>query len=280
MSAVASSSDILRGILRHPRGGIVGLVDDLLAACRDHGLRLDWQLGRFRVRSFVEDWQELGGLTLRKTVFRSILARLAALCNERHPDSCSPYGGQGEIAVGTTVFHVVFTNTPGEQRLELTQDRPALQPTGGNIMTIPPASEPAGHPALVALLANVPRLRNPLLWGWTEGRLLPALDAFHDNATEAEVADAWVNLRKVLRGRADVEQWLDPIAEQCSEEYAGDPRAMTADSKLKRSIDLPGNRTKNQFTVDQVRQLREALRPPLKKEKPPSPPAPPRPDVS
>jgi hypothetical protein len=141
MSTILSPSDILRGILREPISGIVGLVDDLLAACRDHGLRLEWQMGHLRVRSSVEDWQELGELPVRKTVFRSILARLATLCNERRPNSCSPYGGQGGIAVGSTLFHVVFTNTPGEQRLALTQDCPEKQEQP----YLPPSSGPASN---------------------------------------------------------------------------------------------------------------------------------------
>ena len=41
---------------------------------------------------------------------------------------------------------------------------------------------------------------------------------------------------------------------------------MTSASKLKPSIALPDNRTKNQFTLEQVRQLREALRPPVAKK--------------
>ena len=48
--------------------------------------------------------------------------RLAALCNEQSPGSVSPYGGEGELSIGTNpsaVFRVAFTNTPGEQVLEL-----------------------------------------------------------------------------------------------------------------------------------------------------------------
>jgi hypothetical protein len=101
-----------------PAGGIAGLVDDLLTACREHGLQLDWQAGRWRVRSFAEDWHELEEVPLRKSAFRALLARLVTLCNEQRPGSCSPYGGQGEITVGSspaTVFRLVFTNTPSDQ---------------------------------------------------------------------------------------------------------------------------------------------------------------------
>jgi hypothetical protein len=61
------------------------------------------------VRSFTEDWHELSEVPIRNSAFRAILARLAVLCNERKPGCCSPYGGQGEFAIGTkaaTVFHV------------------------------------------------------------------------------------------------------------------------------------------------------------------------------
>jgi hypothetical protein len=47
---------------------------------------------------------------------------MAALCNERIPGAVSPYGGEGELSVGTSppaIFRVAFTNTPGEQRLKV-----------------------------------------------------------------------------------------------------------------------------------------------------------------
>jgi hypothetical protein len=47
---------------------------------------------------------------------------MAVLCNERTPNSVSAHGGEGELSVCTnppTVFRVAFTNTPGEQRLEI-----------------------------------------------------------------------------------------------------------------------------------------------------------------
>ncbi len=111
----------------HPTGGIIGLVDDLLAVCREHALELDWQTRRCRVRSSGGNWEELLDLPLRKSVFRAILARMAALCNERRPDSISPYGGHGELRVGpdpATAFRIAIINTSGEQRLELAPMQP------------------------------------------------------------------------------------------------------------------------------------------------------------
>jgi hypothetical protein len=104
------------------RRGVVGLVDDLLGLCREHGLQLDWQANMCRVRPLGEERHGSTEIPLQKSVFRAILARLAALCNERTPNSVSPYGGEGELSVRTnppTVFRVAFTNTPGELRLEV-----------------------------------------------------------------------------------------------------------------------------------------------------------------
>ena len=70
-------------------------------------------------------------IPLGKTVFRAMLARIAALCNERTPNSVSPYGGEGEFSIWTeppTVFHVAFTNTPDEQRIELIHVRDGERP--------------------------------------------------------------------------------------------------------------------------------------------------------
>jgi hypothetical protein len=106
--------------------GVIGLVDDLLALCQDRGLQLDWHANQCRVRPLGPGLQEAIDVPLPKSVFRAILARVAALCNERSPNSVSPYGGQGELTVAAdsaTVLRVTFTNTPDEQRLESTPDR-------------------------------------------------------------------------------------------------------------------------------------------------------------
>jgi hypothetical protein len=123
VSATSHVSDLIHCILAQPGRGVVGLVDDLLTTCREHGLQLDWRPDRCRVRTPEGAWEELPGVRLRKSAFRAILARVAAMCNERSPDSVSPYGGQGELSVGPeplAVFQVKFTNTPAEQMLALT----------------------------------------------------------------------------------------------------------------------------------------------------------------
>lgn len=132
MNAITSVAALLHPILVHPAGGITGLVDNLLLVCRVHNLQLDWQADRFRVRYSGDEWHELADLTLRKSVFRAILARIAVLCNERTPNSVSPYGGHSELSVGAdppTVFKVAFTNTAAEQKFELTT---ATEPAAEN----------------------------------------------------------------------------------------------------------------------------------------------------
>ena len=62
-------------------------------------------------------------MPLQKSVFRAVVARVAALCNEGAPNSVTPYRGEGELSVWTNPpasFHVAFTNTPTEQWLEVT----------------------------------------------------------------------------------------------------------------------------------------------------------------
>lgn len=126
MDTASPLAEDFRSVIEQPTHGVVGLVDDLLRLCQERGLRLDWQADACRVRPLAGGREEVLENPLRKSVFRAVLARVAALCNERAPNSVSPYGGQAELAVGAnpaTIFQVNFTNTPGEQRLELTPVR-------------------------------------------------------------------------------------------------------------------------------------------------------------
>jgi hypothetical protein len=122
MNDVSPFEERLESMFEPTRRGVLGLVDDLLGLCREQGLQLDWQAGRCRVRPIGAEPQESIEIPLSKSVFRAMVARMAALCNERAPNSVSPYGGEGELALGTnppTVLRVVFTNTPGEQTVEV-----------------------------------------------------------------------------------------------------------------------------------------------------------------
>jgi len=100
----------------------VDLVDHLFGLCREQGLQLEWQANRCLIRPLGAERQESADVPLPKSVFRAMLARLAVLCNEQNPGSVSPYGGQGQLLVGSdpaTAIRVAFVNTPGQQSLEL-----------------------------------------------------------------------------------------------------------------------------------------------------------------
>ena len=124
MSQTLSCAERLRKAFEPDARGVVGVVDELLAVCGKDVIRFEWKDGVCRLQ-LPEESQDASGATtqsiqvqLPKSVFRAVLARLAALCNEQKPDSVSPYGGTGEIAVEANppkVLRVVFTNTPAQQ---------------------------------------------------------------------------------------------------------------------------------------------------------------------
>jgi hypothetical protein len=127
MSTATTFSGVIRGILEHPTRGVVGVVEDLLAACPEQGLHLEWSADACRAQSLGAGANEKTNVSLRKSVFRAILARVAALCNERHPHSVSPYGGETELSLCQNqgmVFRVSFVNTPEEQRLTIAPVQP------------------------------------------------------------------------------------------------------------------------------------------------------------
>src|SRR5438552_19202487 len=108
MSTTSQLSQSLRAAFDHPTRGVVGIVDDLLRICQQHALELDWQVDRCRVQSLVDGSEEVLDRPLRKSVFRAVLARVAAVCNEQHPGSVSPYGGDADLLLGaspTLNFH-------------------------------------------------------------------------------------------------------------------------------------------------------------------------------
>jgi hypothetical protein len=125
MSNPSPLADLLRPVFLPSQRGVVGLVDDLLKACQDRGLRLDWRDGQCRIRSIGSAPDEAIEVPLPKSVFRAVLARLATLCNEHIPDSVSPYGGRGELRIGIDpplTYTVAFTNTPGEQSVQIARN--------------------------------------------------------------------------------------------------------------------------------------------------------------
>ena len=122
MIITQTADDRLRRAFAPTQGGIVGLTDQLLEAC----VGSDVEFKRVGNRC-VCHWT-VGGETkealvpLPPAAFRTILARVAALCNEYSPNAVSPYGGKGLLAVKgppPTIVLVVFVNTPNEQRLQV-----------------------------------------------------------------------------------------------------------------------------------------------------------------
>jgi hypothetical protein len=122
MNTPSEQSDAMREVILNPTNGIVGVVDGVLGLCRKFRLQLDWRGNECRLRRDDGDKEEVIELTLRKSVFRAILARVAFLCSEKTPGSFSPYGGQGTLSIGpdsAATLRVAWVNTLAEQRLEL-----------------------------------------------------------------------------------------------------------------------------------------------------------------
>jgi hypothetical protein len=122
MNTVSSFSEQLGRVFTPTGRGVLDVVDHLLELCQEPGLQLDWYGNRCRVRTLGAQPQESNDIPLPKSIFRAILARVAVLCNERRPNSVSPYRGQGALVVGgnpARVIRATFVNTPAEQRLVL-----------------------------------------------------------------------------------------------------------------------------------------------------------------
>lgn len=122
MTAVTDLREKLERIFEPGDRGVIGLVDDLLDLCGEQGLHFEWRDQQCLIRTVGTASRDPVHIPLRKSVFRAMLARLAVLCNERIPDSVSPYGGEGTLLGPTnssTMFHVSFANRPDEQRLEI-----------------------------------------------------------------------------------------------------------------------------------------------------------------
>lgn len=122
MNTTSDLTLVFHEAVQHPRRGVVGLVDDVLKLCHEQALQLDWSSDCWRIRRLGGGPDEVIDRPRRTSVFRAILARLAVLCNERSPESVSPYGGQGKLSIDedpTALFQVLFMNTPDEQWLKL-----------------------------------------------------------------------------------------------------------------------------------------------------------------
>ncbi len=134
MNATSQLTEVIRRVFERPERGVVGRVDDLLRLYPGQGLRIEWHGDRRQLSCPANGSGQALAVPLRKSAFRALLARVAVLCNERAPNSVSPYGGQGELSAGANppaVFRVSFANTPAEQKLELmTETEPASEGNG------------------------------------------------------------------------------------------------------------------------------------------------------
>jgi len=124
MNRAAALADALARAFDLPPSGFVGIVDNLLHLGRGDDLELAWRSNACHARIRQGTVEATLDLPVRKGVFRAMLARVAALCNERQPGSVSPYGGRGEIHLGPgpqAVFSPDFINTAAEQSLRLAE---------------------------------------------------------------------------------------------------------------------------------------------------------------
>jgi hypothetical protein len=127
--ATTQPSAVLFKALQAAPGDVVRCADELLRLCYVHGFAVECQPDLCRVRCEGDGVEHVVPNPFRKSVFRAILARIAALCNAAQPHCASPYGGCGELLMGSAVIHVAFANTPDDQWLKL---EPGQTPPAGD----------------------------------------------------------------------------------------------------------------------------------------------------
>jgi len=132
MSISALAIADLRKSIEHPNDGFVGIVNDILSLCREHALQLDWRDNRCHIRSIRDESEAVLELPYRKSIIRTILARIATLCDEQAPGTFSPYGGHGTLVFGSDAIIANWVNTTVEQSLNLKciQTSSQVQPNG------------------------------------------------------------------------------------------------------------------------------------------------------
>jgi hypothetical protein len=126
VSPSQTTRDRLRLAFAPTQDGIVGLTNQLLDACAGSEVEFK-RIGDHCVCNWTVGGEtEEAPVPLPPAAFRTILARIAALCNEGSPSSVSPYGGKGLLAVKgppPALLCVAFVNTPDEQRLEVRSEK-------------------------------------------------------------------------------------------------------------------------------------------------------------
>lgn len=123
MSSVATFADRLQSVFVPTPDGVVGLVDRLLDLSREHGFGITYHDDTCHFQFLNKLSPSTVAIQVPKAVFRAVLARMAALCNQESRGTVSPYGGDGVIVQGTNPvesYRVVFANSPSDQTLQLT----------------------------------------------------------------------------------------------------------------------------------------------------------------
>lgn len=133
-------------------GGVVIFVDMLLKTCCAYRLSCNWDSTSYRIEAAGGATLEESKSPLRKSHFRAVLARIAALLSEQLPESASPYGGAGTLLLETDEsaqhengLYIEFVNTPDEQRLHVC-----------------PTSLPMPHRTWPSFLPNHPSVAQPI----------------------------------------------------------------------------------------------------------------------
>lgn len=126
--------------------GVVGLTDQLLAACAGSAVVFERVGERCVYRWTADGDTQEGTVPFAPTAFRSILARIAVLCQESCPESVTPYRGEGSLPVPghpSEQLRVRFVNTPEQQQLtligvgqtELVEEQPRAERPGAETWT-------------------------------------------------------------------------------------------------------------------------------------------------
>jgi hypothetical protein len=147
MTATVADVTHITTILEPLSGGVVALVDRLLEFCREHDIEMHRTDAGVEVHPLVDDYelptedyfarpttewyrdrrhrQTLVTMPeVMNRLFRTVLARLAKLCDDHGPKSVSPYNGTGHIEfIGAdgvpTLFRVAFMNSPSDNSLQI-----------------------------------------------------------------------------------------------------------------------------------------------------------------
>jgi hypothetical protein len=122
MIATQTKLDRMAKAFKATAKGLPGLTDQILEACVGASVSFFSQGKQIRYCCRADGETSDGIAPLSGSIFRAILARVAVRCNEHVPDSVTPHGGKGVVAVGddlVTLLAVQFVNTPEKQELNV-----------------------------------------------------------------------------------------------------------------------------------------------------------------